>query len=82
MRFLRHGPARRVILGMVVGVGAGALGVGLLATSFFHRADQRRGHEIAALQEEVQIRAATLEALRADLARTTAERDRTVYYVM
>ena len=81
MRFLLHAPVRRVILGVAVGVGAGALGVGLLAADWFHIVDQRRDHEIAALQEQVQIQAAqtareraTLEALRADLVRTTAER--------
>lgn len=83
MRFLRHAPSRRVILGVLAGVSVGALGVGLFAADIFHLANQRNGHEIATLQDEVRSKAAqtaqyraTLDTLRAELARTTAERDR------
>jgi murein DD-endopeptidase MepM/ murein hydrolase activator NlpD len=84
MRFLRHAPGRRVILGVAIGVGAGALGAGLLAADLFRDADHRSTREIAALQAEVRSRdaetardRAALDALRVELARTTAERDRT-----
>jgi murein DD-endopeptidase MepM/ murein hydrolase activator NlpD len=83
MRFLRHAPSRRVILGVLAGVSAGALGAGLFAADIFQIADERKGREIAALQDEISSKAAqtaqdraALHALRAELARTKAERDR------